>query len=303
MINAGIDKIKLLLNPYILNPEMPKHIRADNALTLHKAGCYTLLAIHAEYYEPLVDYRLKIAQAIYELIEKKVILFPNENPFFTCGFILSYLECFILGVSEVEFFFDFMIGKVSINEEAIKNGDIKQYDVNGSLTETFYSNDGDSRNIFCVYNKRDKLLHDRHISKKEIDDSGVGYKIEARLRRENCPYLTLSNLTGTYEDIFKRFQSFLGVKYFTYLFPYIEVKDKANTHHTRLVRCAKKGKTKFFNRGKLMESEPVHEIAKNEEEIEAEKEAVLGKYYQHIENTETPTDTGMDSNEMACLVD
>ena len=183
-----------------------------------------------------------------------------------------------------------MIGKVSINEEAIKNGDIKQYD-------------GDSRNIFCVYNKRDKLFHDRHISKKEIDDSGVGYRIEARLTRENCPYLTLSNLTGTYEDIFKRFQAFLGVKYFTYLFPYIEVKGKANTHYTRLVRCAKKGKTKFFNRGKLMESEPVKEIPKNNEESEAEKGQLLGKYNQYVANARISTDTGKDNDKKGNLVD
>jgi hypothetical protein len=287
---SGIDKIKLILNPVFLNPKMPKHIRSDNALTLHPAGMYTFLAIHAEYCNPMIDYRITISQAIYELMEKEVVLFPHDNCFFTYCFIINNLGYFVFGVSQIEFFFDFPQGKVSANQEAIENGDIKQH------KDTIYSNDNNSRNNICVYNRRNKLLHDRHISREKIDMMGVEYRIEARLSRENCPYLDLANLSGNYEDIFKRFLPFLAVLFYNHLYSHVEVKGKANTYWTRLVRNAKKGKTRYIDRGKLKKSEPVQEIPKNGTVRRQIQRQLLGNYYEHVENANIPIEMGEDSD-------
>ena len=126
------------------------------------------LTFHAEYLNPYFDLRSQIVKAIYELIEKNVINFPNDNPVLTFMFINQYIEYFIIHVSQVEFYFDFPKGKVSIDQDAIENGDMKQYkDNNGNLTNTYYSNDNPKgKDTFCVYNRHDKLIKDNQIKHK-----------------------------------------------------------------------------------------------------------------------------------------
>jgi len=299
MFNSGIDKIKLNLNPIFLNPNIPRHIRADNSLTLHKAGNYTLLSIHAEYFNPFIDYKLQIAKAIHELVEKKVICFQNDYPVFTFMFIFQNLEYFA-GVSQVEFFWDFPRGKVSINSIALTNKDIIQYkDKDGNLCETFYSNDFETgKSIFCTYNKYLKLLHDRHINRKIIEEMNVEYRIEARLTRDNCTYLDLANFSGTFEDIFKRFKPLLAVLYYKYLYGYVEVIGKSNTYFSRLMRQVEKEKTKYFNRNRLKKSELIHDINEDKEQL---KVKILEKYNQDMNNEKTTILTDMNDIEMMDL--
>jgi len=304
MYNSGIDKIKLILNPAFLNNDRPKYIKSNNALTLHNAGCFTFLAIHSEYFNPFIDYKLQIAKAIYELIEKKVINFQNDYPILTLMIIWQYMNCFILGVSQVEFYFDFPKGKVSVESTPIKNDDIIQYmDKDGIFHETFYSNDyepGKRKSSFCVYNKYFKLIHDRHLSYKAIDEMNVEYRIEARLSRENCPYLDLYNLSRTYEDIFKRFKSFLAIQYYNYLYGFIEVTGKSNTYFARLLREADKEKTKYFNRNRLMKSEPIQNTTEQNSQL---KNELLEKYYQDINNEKTTMNIDVNDIETMDLDD
>jgi len=302
MLNSGIDKIKLNLNPIFLNSNIPRHIRADNSLTLHKAGNYTLLSIHAEYFIPFIDYKLQIAKAIHELIEKKIIRFENDYPVFTFMFIFQNLEYFV-GVSQVEFFCDFPKGKVSINPIALTNKDIIQYrDNKGILHETFYSIDFESgKSIFCVYNKFLKHIHDRHISHKKIAEMNVEYRIEARLTRDNCTYLDLANLTGTYEDIFKRFKPLLAVMYYKYLYGCVEVVGKSNTYFQRLMREVQKEKLKYFNGNRLRKSESIEYIFENDIEKQLRYTELMEKYYQDMNNEKTTILTSMNDIEMMDL--
>jgi len=285
--NSGIDKIKVLLNPLLLNEKQIKNIRPDNSLTLHKTKIFTLLAIHAEYFNFFFDYRTQIAKAIYELIEKKIIDFPNEYPVLTFMFIQQYIEYFIIHVSQVEFYFDFPKGKVFIEQDAVDNGDIKQYkDDDGNLTDTFYTKDNPKgKDTFCIYNRRGKLIKDNQIKHSEIENFYVERRIEARLDRENCSFLDINNFSGTYEDIFKRFKPFLAVLFYNKLFNHIEVKGKSNINYNRLVREAKKGKKQYVNRGRLKVSEPMEKLPDNKSDIQQCKDSILGKYYDEVENT------------------
>jgi len=307
--NAGIDKVKLILNPLFLNPAHPFYIRADNALTIHKnkEGNITYLAIHAEYFNPLFDYRMTIVNAIIEAINKKVFFFPISTDdffslFLTQAFIFQNICYFILGVSQVEFCFDFPEGKVAINKDAIKNGDIIQYrDKEDNLTNTYYTSDYEpekKKSSYCVYNKKEKLIHDNK-SRDEIEKMDVEYRIEARLNRENCPYLDIANLKGTYEDIFKRFQPFLAVLFYNHLYGHVDVKGKSNTHFTRLERSAMKGKTKYYNRQGLQKYKPIEKPFDDEIIIRGIKEGILEKYNETIQiannHNEMPVDDSKDS--------
>ena len=301
MNNAGIDKIKLILNPLFLSNNIPEYIRADNKLTIHRAGDLTLLSIHAEYFNPVNDFYLQIAFAIYELIEKKVFNLTIYNPALALMCISQNMYAFILGVSQVEFCFDFPKGKVRINKEAVENGDIIQYKNNdGNPTETYYTNDYEAdkrKSSFCVYNKREKLKHDNQNKQDTIDDMNVETRIEARLGRDNCPYLDIDNLHGSYEDIFKQFQPFLGVLYYNYLFGNVDVKGKGNTHFTRLVRSARKGKTKYYNRQRLQKSEPITELSNNEVELQGIRGGILGNCEQTIQIANNHDETYVDDTE------
>ena len=51
-----------------------------------------------------------------------------------------------------------------------------------------------------------------------------------------------------------------------------------------------------------MESKPVKEIPKNNEESETEKGQLLGKYNQYVANSRISTDTGKDNDKEDNLV-
>jgi len=304
-MNAGIDKIKVILNPMFLAKDFPWHLRADNSLTIHRAGTYTFLAIHVEYFNPFFDYRTQIAYAIFELMEKKVILFPMVNPILTFMFILQNIEYFILGISQVEFYYDFPKNKVFVDKDAVENGDIIQYkDLKGNPTETYYSPDNDKgKSTLCVYNKREKLIKDNRMKHTEIEKMNVENRIEARLGRENCPYLAMDNFSGTFEDIYKRFLPFLGVQYYKFMFDNITVKGKGNTHFTRLVRQAKKGKVQYHNRGRLTKSEPIQELPENGTARKQMQKVILGKYYREVESEEKDSKVGQNDMLLIDLAD
>ena len=305
MVNAGIDKVKLILNPLFLAKNFVWHIRPDNALTIHRAGIFTFLAIHAEYFNPFFDYRIQIARAIFELIQNKVILFPMDFPVFTFMFILQNFDFFVLGISQVEFYYDFPKNKVFIDEDAVKNEVIIQYkDKEGNPTDTFYSPDNDKgKSTFCIYNRHNKLIKDNKTKHIEIEKSGIENRIEARLGRENCSYLDINNFTGTFDEIYKRFLPFLSVMYYKFLFNNITVKGKTNTHFTRLTRNAKKGKVQYLNRNRLVKSEKIQEIPETGTGKKQMQKVLLGKYYEGVENTENHIELTQDDKRMTDLLD
>ena len=301
---SGIDKIKVILNPFFLNKTISRNIRPDNALTLHKYGIYTYLGIHAEYFNPLLDYKLQISKAIYDLIEKKIILFPMNNPALTMWFAINNLNCFILGISQVEIYFDFPLGKVMINQDAIENGIIKQYKtLDGIPTETYYSSDNSQdRNIFCIYNKREKLIHDNRTKHKDINESKIGYRIEARLSRENCFFMDIDNLRGTYDEIFKRFLPFLSVLYFRYLYDIITVIGKSNAYFNRMLWNAKKCKVQYNNRGRLVKAKPIQEqMPENGTGRKQMEKVLLEKYHMEVENAQNPIEMIKDVDSLTDL--
>jgi hypothetical protein len=306
MINSGIDKVKVLLNPCFLNPLMPWHIRPDNALTLHKHYGKVYLCVHAEYFNPFFDYRISIANAIYELIEKKVIdfLVNRDYAFITQMFIYQFLEWFVLGISQVEIYFDFPEGKVSINPDAIMNGDMTQFvDDDGNPQETFYTGDyipGKRRSSFCVYNRQEKLIHDRHLNHKDIESMDVEYRIEARLTKENCPFLSLNNLSGNYETIFKKYLPFLAVLFTNHLSSSVTAIGRHNAYYSRLERKALEGKTKYFSNGKLAKSTPT--VNGSDYSFEELQMMIFANYPRCMENSKNPIGIGEDDMKNGGLV-
>ncbi|GAB1482882.1 hypothetical protein MASR2M78_16980 [Treponema sp.] len=200
----GIDKIKIVLNPLFINPNKRniKHIDPHNRLTLHRAGWFTALAIHAEYFNMVIDYKMNIALAIYDLIKNEIISFPDNM--YTLSFIYKNLDWFVLFVQELEFFFDFRPEDIVIDEDELNpniDGEGKQLI---KYRSTFYSNDyrsGKRHSILKIYDRETKLKQDRSMKSQDISSHPYKSRLEFRLCRNNCEYLNIDDLEGTYVEI------------------------------------------------------------------------------------------------------
>jgi hypothetical protein len=86
----GVDKIKVILQPFLRDFIINKHFESKNKLTLHTAGYYSkkyqrwcnnyyYLAIHAEFIDPELDISITVAKAIYELIKNNALHISNDS--------------------------------------------------------------------------------------------------------------------------------------------------------------------------------------------------------------------------------
>jgi hypothetical protein len=125
---SGIDVIKLTLSPIFFNANrfnLNRYVDPRRRLTVHRAGMFYTLEIHIEYMDLTQDFHTIIAKAINDLIQKEYFLFPFFDG--VIDFIRNNLNWFVLGISEMEFYFDLMKKSVIVNEDAVEEGRLIQY--------------------------------------------------------------------------------------------------------------------------------------------------------------------------------
>jgi hypothetical protein len=252
--NEGIDKIKVIINPLVLNrkkihfnQDHIMHIHPHNHLTLHEEGAQVCLAIHYEYLMPFFDMRLNIANAIYYLMEKGIVFntfdtFPKE---IVIVFIYNYLSNFVIHIPQLEFFFNIKEENIFIKEEAVAFGYLRKV-VNGkSSAVSYYSVDYRSYrdSMIIIYHKAFKEVHDNHKSIAEIASNSYKIRLEFRLNNINCKRLHLDNLKGTYNDIINRFIPFLAIKYNELMANYVEINPVDNYYLSKLLVEANRQET------------------------------------------------------------
>jgi hypothetical protein len=165
----GIDRIGLILNPLTFKKDnIRNHKDPYNKLTLHRAGQFFVLSIHEEWFNPLVDYQVQIALAIYTLVKEGFYNIPDTP--YTALFIYYHWKYFFLSVVAVEFFSDFKSDNIEIDEnmlkptidEAREEGGLYRYfnRKNHEYTETYYSPDknGSRKSLFIHYDKLKKSI-------------------------------------------------------------------------------------------------------------------------------------------------
>jgi hypothetical protein len=251
----GIDKIKVTLNPIWLNchDHLP-HVDPHNYLTLHRCGVFASLAIEAEFMNSLMDYYTNIVLAICELIKREIIAFPNNM--FTPYFVLNNLGWFVIGVQEIEFYFDLRPSHIRVNEDAVKNGGLVKVE-NGYYTPDYKKGKTKRKSIGTVYDKGEKNKKDNHIKHSDIDAWPYKTRLEFRLTSRNCGYMSIENLRGPYGEVIKRFTPYLAVQYGLYFKDNIEVTGRENKN---LVKIARKSESagKRYTGKELKKTEPVN---------------------------------------------
>jgi hypothetical protein len=273
----GIDKIKVVLSPVFLNPDSrKKHIDPRNKLTLHRAGAFLALSIHAEFYNPMIDFQQNLTLAIYQLIKTKVILFPDT--IYTVPFIYKNISWFILYIQEIEFYFDFKYTNIIYDrDESDEDSGFINY------KGTFYTSDyrGNKRkSIGIIYDKSVKDKKDNRISHKDIDSHHYPMRVEFRLHRNNCHYINLLNFMGTYFDIIKRFIPYLAVLYNVYFRNLISTSGKSNKQFNKIKIKSENGRVRYTGKG-LKKSAPVptEKSTRNEYGKKQIQRMILGQYF------------------------
>jgi hypothetical protein len=246
----GIDTIKVVLNPILVNTEnVWKYHDPYKRLTFHHSGAFITLSIHAEWFIPFLDYQIQIAMAIHEIIKNKVLTFPDN--IFTLYTIYTNPSFFFTSIVCAEFYFDYKKEDIWGYEEmsttnrdkAKEEGLLYRYtfineDGDTEITNTYYTNDNTEtkKSIFCLYNRKEKLLHDNNKDTAEnIKKYQNEIRCEIRLFSGHPNYLLWDNFKGTYRNIINRFSDYLSVIYGNHICGLFNVKGNENKQFKKII--------------------------------------------------------------------
>lgn len=272
----GIDKIAVLLNPLFINRDFTeKHLDPLNVLTLSNAGVYKVLTINQEFFDTKKNYQEQIKLALIFLLSKGCFNFCDS--FLSRYFVINCPEYLILGVTAVEFYFDWREDDIEVDDAmtsrtidgAKDEGCMYRYCRNGEATDTYYSPNQKrhGKSSVCVYNKRKKDYHDRRIKFDRIKKHPYGTRLEFKIYKGNTNWLHWDNLRGTYLQILNRHLPLLAMYYNRYVRDCVDIKTDRNRMFRKIADFADGSYGERF-RSKVLKKSDVKKkssaISKNE---------------------------------------
>ena len=207
--HEGISKIEVTLNRNLyqyIDLDTLKKNNHKNHLRLRQvktSDTYWYLAIQAQRINYL-DVRVSLAEAISELIHKKIINLPIS---ISLDFIYFEMDWFVSEVREIDFYFDFTQETMAVTNKQ------KLIHHKGSLYSADWKGNGDRfhrKSSVIVHGRKPHALRENQLSHDLIAKNKYSRRIELRLCRNNCSYLTLDNLTGSYPQVVTRYTPFLN---------------------------------------------------------------------------------------------
>ncbi len=263
---SGIDKIKILINQSLITEKYIEAVKINNPYTLYpgnnsicleKRGRYYLVILNQEYFNFKMDILAQINNAMVILVQNGFLLMTPEA---MTGNALAY----IVHITEIEFYFDnerkhlwVPSTKSSVNlDEAKEQWLFFQYCTEGNQTSTYYSNDympttPNKAAIPSTITIYDKELRDlstivlkkgqtRDLAESMIRNHPWKTRLEFRLSRDNCSYLALQNLNGSYAQVLRRYKELLAVLYNRYCYNIIIYDRGYNRELDHIIDKAKK---------------------------------------------------------------
>jgi hypothetical protein len=202
----GIDTISLEVNRDCVDKLLwSKNKNFSPAITLRQRGGmrrFFIINVQVEALELSGNLFDQMLDLLVKLQREKIINVPNapmdESDDAIFRYFFQHIRL-IAKLTALDFFFDF------------KRNDIQKYDFQANYPESNYSIDHKrSMSLWIIYDRMIKLIHDRHIKREIIDRMPYPMRLEMRLRRQNCDYLNLFNIMGSYQDIIFRFRNFIA---------------------------------------------------------------------------------------------
>ena len=234
---SGIDTISIWLHPDIINRPEHFHERGNNNspvnLRYKKEFAYGfqfpirtnyLIDIQAEAINPNSDILEQVLSIIIEYTKDNTIHHHHNVDLYTINNFFHENMDRLFALDALDFYFDLHSEDVRLRGKP-----------NPAYPNTRYSSGNPS--ILKVYSRLMKLQQKRHVAYMDIDNMEYPTRIEFSLRRENCNYLNLRNLSGTYEYIFLGYLPFLARKWLNYRSEIVEVSscDIDYAHHLRQI--------------------------------------------------------------------
>lgn len=213
---TGIDKIKIFLNQSELNYQLLDSIQwhydsygktkihtlnLNQYLSIEKVGPYYLFIINQEFLFQSRLYNNILVQIYCALhclaLEGFILVQPSLDMYFANIHHITELEIYF---SLKKHYFSIFDGRYFISrEEAKDNQGLYRF----NDTETFYSYNGFEASSVCLYNKKEKDLHDRCYSHDDINNFPYPYRLEFRLRGNDISNLCLLN--APYHTVFTNY--------------------------------------------------------------------------------------------------
>jgi hypothetical protein len=264
----GIDKIKLVLNPFYVNLESyRKNLNAQNSLTLHKGGPFRMLSIHAEYINPKVDIHLTIAKAVFSLINNDILdlsFLKDGDRRKALYFIYTHLDYFVILVSEIEFYFNIKSENMRIKDEAVIYGYlIPVSGIKNPGAVSYYTRDyrkkGIKHSYGIIYDRYAKLKKDNQTAREVLSKMTYKKRLEIKLFNTKSDWMDIRNLKGSYTQIMNRYFDYLSIIYKEYFYGYVNVNSSENKNLDKIIRLASvTGRKRFTNPdGKLKKQKPI----------------------------------------------
>ena len=254
-VRMGIDRISVALNPFYIKKDIKFNkkgihsIDSFNYVNLIKHGNYFIeLQINQEAFEPNLDYKCQVIFYLLELLRKGYFIFDN-TPLHEYCLILNY-EIFIISMIGIEIYIDCAYDAITVQPEAsfstINEAKSEEglycYRYGNKNTKTFYSYNYDKKrsvvSSICLYDKREKDIHDNHFTRDSILKHKYPYRLEFRISISNSDRLHLDNLRGTARQIFNRYSKYLAFLFYKYLIRNVEVKKDKNPELAKIVGMA-----------------------------------------------------------------
>ncbi|WP_010259896.1 hypothetical protein, partial [Treponema primitia] len=238
----GIDKITVTLNQsascFIQNTkpytDHTHYICLDNYFYF---GNWSFLTIQSQKINPVNDIRISIAKAIYELILKKMLVFPLDLSF---EYIYMNLHYFVYNIKEIEFYFDFRPSNIHVLYPKLLN-----QIGNSSYSKDYrsYQNRPKRKSFLEIYDHAENLKRQRQIAWKKIEENPYKKRIEFNLTKYNSSNITLGDLSGGYNEVISRYTSYLAVLYSRYFYGNVIVNDfeGEHPHFNKIYQLAMKG--------------------------------------------------------------
>ena len=142
-------------------------------------------------------------------IKKHLNRIFDNTPLHEYCLILNY-EIFIISMIGIEIYIDCAYDAITVQPEAsfstINEAKSEEglycYRYGNKNTKTFYSYNYDKKrsvvSSICLYDKREKDIHDNHFTRDSILKHKYPYRLEFRISISNSDRLHLDNLQGRY---------------------------------------------------------------------------------------------------------
>lgn len=207
----GIDTISFEISSFFVNVEKWRSgTRVRPGITLRIRYSY-LYSIHTTYPVYICDVQFEALDMsksflpqIIEILYNDLynggyckFFFPTENVLIQRIMLFQCIHS-IITLKELDFFFDFS------EKSAVMLG-------NMFPTGTYSKDHKRQKSLWIFYDRRKKLIQQNQIKHSEIMAMPYPYRLEIRLTTDNCKYLSLSNLVGSYYEIMTRkFRNFIS---------------------------------------------------------------------------------------------